>query len=127
MIRAKAPRHRRLLIADDSDAIRWLIRSTLECEFAEVIEIVHGRDLYCVLLDDDDVVILTDACVHAGPQFLDAWRALHPTVPTLLVAAHPDEAIRARARALAIPLLETPFSAARLRAVTSQLAGATKA
>ena len=120
---AAAPIRRRLVIADDSPEMRWLVRSAVGAEFAEVVEAADGRELFWELLRSsrthgENQVIVTDLCMptYDGLEVLDAWLDLNPRVPTILITAFPSEAVRERAAQLGAVLLAKPFSTATLRA-----------
>lgn len=125
---AAAPIRRRLLIADDSSEMRWLVRSAVGAEFAEVVEAADGRELFWELLrcsrtDGENQVIVTDLCMptYDGLEVLDAWLDLNPHVPTILITAYPSEAVRERAAQLGAVLLAKPFSTAMLRAAVCEV------
>lgn len=121
------PNPRRLVIADDSMAMRWFVRSAIGDEFGEVIEAADGRELFWALVrctfgstvNDRDQVIVTDHVMptYDGLDVLDAWRDLHPQVLTVLITAYPSATVRRRAEALGAVLLAKPFSTAALRDV----------
>jgi CheY-like chemotaxis protein len=114
----------RLVIADDSAEMRWLVRFAVGDDFAEVVEAADGRELMWVLLrselgphtDEIDVVV-TDLCMpgYDGLDILDAWRDLRPTAPTILITAFPNEDVQRRAAELGATMLAKPFSTATLR------------
>lgn len=124
-----SPRHRRLVIADDSEAMRWLVRDTVGADFHEVIEASNGRELLWSLMrsslqvTDEDLVIITDLYMptYDGLQVLDAWRELHPRVATVMITAFPTDEVRQRARELGIRLLAKPFSTATLKTVVAEV------
>jgi CheY-like chemotaxis protein len=115
----------RLLIADDSPEMRWLVRASVGDRFATVIETVDGRQLMWTLLrlftqapaEVSDLVVITDLCMPAydGLAVLEAWRELACDVPMILLTAFPSATVRARAEDLGAFVLAKPFQAATLR------------
>jgi CheY-like chemotaxis protein len=127
--------HRRLVIADDSAEMRWLVRSAIGDDFHEVVEAADGRELFWTLLrtsfvardpEHDNLVVITDLCMpgYDGLEVLDAWRDLEHPVPTLLITAFPSDAVRARAKEIGVAVLAKPFSTAALRLALRELSHA---
>jgi|MudIll2142460700_1097286.scaffolds.fasta_scaffold249436_2 CheY-like chemotaxis protein len=122
---SKSNRTRRLVIADDSAEMRWLVRSAIGNEFGEVVEAADGRELFWTLLRSevtakaDDDVIVTDLVMptYDGLDVLGAWRELYPDAPAILITAFPSDAVRRRARELGAVVLSKPFSTTALREV----------
>jgi CheY-like chemotaxis protein len=123
--------HRRLVIADDSAEMRWLVRTALGDDFGEVVEAADGRELFWTLLrssfrstaDEEDQVIVTDLCMPAydGLDVLDAWRDLYPHARAVLITAFPSEAVRRRAQEVGATLLAKPFSTSTLRSLVREV------
>ena len=124
--------HRRLVIADDSAEMRWLVRSAVGGDFHEVVEAADGRQLLWTLLrssfvaghaEHEDLVVITDLRMpgYDGLEVLDAWRELERRVPTILITAFPSDTVRARAKELGIAVLAKPFSTAALRQTLREL------
>lgn len=116
----------RLVIADDSAEMRWLVRAAVGLEFGEVVEAADGRELFWALLQssfardaarDSDLFVIADFAMPAynGLDVLDAWRELERRAPTLVITAFPSDELRARAARLGIALLAKPFTTAELR------------
>lgn len=118
---------RRLVIADDSPEMRWLVRAAAGEQFSEIVEAANGRDLLWTLLRGEikarclpeRQVVVTDMCMpgYDGLDVLEAWREQHPTHPAILITAFPDDTVRERAEKLGIVMLAKPFSTATLRRV----------
>ncbi|MBX3160145.1 MAG: response regulator [Deltaproteobacteria bacterium] len=123
----------RLVIADDSAEMRWLVRTAVGQEFAEVVEAADGRELLWTLLrtelrspEGPPDVVVTDLYMpgYSGLDVIDAWRELHPANPWILITAFPDDAVARRAARLGATMLAKPFSTAQLRnAVHAALGG----
>jgi CheY-like chemotaxis protein len=123
---------RRLLIADDSPEMRWLIRSMLGHKFGEVAEAADGRELFWQLLraayiEDRSLLVIADVYmpIYDGLQVLDAFRYLGFDLPLLVISAFPNDHIRERVARLGVPMLPKPFTGPQLeRAVAELRAGA---
>jgi DNA-binding NtrC family response regulator len=122
---------RRLVIADDSPEMRWLVRAAVGDRFAEVIEASDGRQLLWTLLRlfmterdrGPDLVVITDLCMpgYDGLAVLDAWTELACDVPLIVITAFPSVPVRARAQQLGALVLAKPFSTATLRHLIGQV------
>ena len=66
---------RRLLVADDEDAIRALVRMTLEGESLEILEAADGEQAVAMAREHHPDVILLDVMMP-GRSGLDVCRAL---------------------------------------------------
>jgi len=123
---------RRLVIADDSADMRWLVRTAVGNEFADVVEVSDGRALLWTLLRASfaaaagtapALVVITDLRMPAydGLAVLGAWRDIAPKVPLILMTAHPSDAVYARAGELDAFVLAKPFPTAALRGLVNQV------
>jgi CheY-like chemotaxis protein len=123
----------RLIIADDSADMRWLVRSTLQPEFRDVIEIADGRQLFACLLratlaagprSPDDLVLVVDVRmpVYSGLEVLDAWHDAEHPIPIVVITSFPDDAVRTEVERLGAVLLPKPFSRATLQRVVGDVA-----
>lgn len=122
------PRPQRLLIADDSAAMRTLVREAVGHRFSEILEAADGRDLLWTLMrsevaSHEHPLVISDLCMpgYDGLDVLEAWRDLYPKHPTVLITAFPSQAIRERAAQLEIALLAKPFSTSALRRVIEEV------
>ena len=123
----------RLIIADDSADMRWLVRSTLQPEFTDVLEAADGRQLFSLLLrasltegssEPAALVLIVDVRmpVYDGLEVLDAWQDDEPHIPVIVITSFPDDAVCAEVERLGAILLPKPFSRATLRRVVSDAA-----
>lgn len=119
---------RRLLIADDSPDMRWLIRSLIGRRFADIEEVEDGRQLFWHLLrasyvDDHSLVVIADVYmpIYDGLQVLDAFRYLGFAVPLLAITAFPSTEMEERVARLGVPLLPKPFTGPQLERAISEL------
>jgi two-component system response regulator AtoC len=123
--------HPRLVIADDSSEIRWLVRATVGEQFAEVVEVSDGRQLMWTLLQlfmsardqVPEIVVITDVCMptYDGLAVLDAWTELGCDVPLIIITAFPSALVHARAQELGAIVLAKPFSTAALRRLIGEI------
>lgn len=111
-----------LVIADDSAAMRWLVRAAVGKDFAAVVEVADGRELFWTLLrssfaSQPHQVVVTDLCMpeYDGLDVIAAWRELQPQSPAIVITAFPSEEARRRAAAAGAVMLAKPFSTADLR------------
>ena len=122
----------RLIIADDSADMRWLVRSTLP-EFTDVLEAADGRQLFSLLLrasvaagssEPAALVLIVDVRmpVYDGLEVLDAWQDDEPHIPVIVITSFPDDAVRAEVERLGAILLPKPFTRATLRRVVNAAA-----
>jgi len=120
---------RRLVIADDSPEMRWLVRGAVGHRFDEIIDVSDGRALLGALLRSADStgstgsedaptdVLVSDATMpgYDSLEVIDAWRERHPAGRAVVLTASPDDEIRRRAAELGATVLEKPFSVSALR------------
>lgn len=123
----------RLIIADDSADMRWLVRSTLQPEFPDVLEAADGAQLFTLLLrvsvaagwsEPAALVLIVDVRmpVYDGLEVLDAWQDDEPHIPVIVITSFPDDAVHAEVERLGAVLLPKPFTRATLRRVVSDAA-----
>jgi len=127
----QAERPRRLVIADDSSEMRWLVRAAVGDQFSDVVEVSDGRQLLWTLLRlfvkqgdrDPEIVVITDFCMptYDGLAVLDAWTELQSDSPSILMTAFPSALVHARAEQLGAVVLAKPFSTAALRRLIGEL------
>lgn len=118
----------RLVIADDSADMRWLIRSILAPEFGEIVEAADGRQLIWALIRtqekhhlEPDTVVVADVYmpVYDGLEVLHAWQDGESRVPVVIVTAFPNDDVRQIAARLGAVLLAKPFLREELRAAVA--------
>ncbi|HWW53635.1 MAG TPA: response regulator [Acidimicrobiales bacterium] len=114
-----------MLVSDDENDIRFLLRSALERAGFEVHETGNGRETFEAALEIHPTVITTDIlepCV-SGLDALDMLKAEHTTrdIPVIVVTCMHDPAHRNKAFALgAAEYMTKPLSlSAYLRSVES--------
>lgn len=98
----------RVLVVDDNDAVRDSLKTLLELQSVPV-ETFETCQEFLALAFEDAVCLGLDIHLHgmSGLDVEEAMRRGKRSLPTILIAARFDDAIRDRARALgAIALLE---------------------
>jgi DNA-binding NtrC family response regulator len=107
-----------VLVVDDDDQMRALLRRTLEDDGYEVAELNRGTHVLDTLRGDPfDLVILDKEMPGVtGLDLLPALRHEFPRVPVVLVTAFGGRQVAGRAiRMGAASYLEKPFRLAQLR------------
>jgi DNA-binding response OmpR family regulator len=113
-----------LLIADDDADMRVLVRTTLQRDYPEALELTDGRELFWHLLRASfanarprDLVIVADIRMPAytGLDVLDAWQDETRAVPCIVITSFPDDHVRARVAELGATLVSKPFTRGALR------------
>jgi CheY-like chemotaxis protein len=117
----------RILLAEDDDAVRDMLRTTLERDGFEVVAVANVRDALRYIATEDFDALLSDLHMpHAGDGFtvVSAMRHTHPRAVTLVLSGYPaiDEALSA-IRLQADEVLTKPIQSASLReAIRNKLA-----
>lgn len=110
----------RVLVAEDDEALRFVVVSRLLDDGYEVFEAESGADILSKLdamRQDDfpsegfDLLVLDQRMPGlTGMDVLRILRASHCEIPVILMTAFPDATLRAEARSLEVPVLSKPFS-----------------
>jgi DNA-binding response OmpR family regulator len=117
----------RVLLAEDEDAVRDMLRATLERDGFEVVAVANVRDALRYIATENFDALLSDLHMpHAGDGFtvVSAMRHTHPQAVTLVLSGYPaiDEALSA-IRLQADEVLVKPIRTASLReAIRNKLA-----
>ncbi|MGA9529212.1 MAG: response regulator [Terriglobales bacterium] len=90
----------RILLAEDDDSVRDMLRSMLERDDFEVVAVTNVRDALRYIATENFDALLSDLHMpHAGDGFtvVSAMRHTHPQAVTLVVSGYPaiDEALAA--------------------------------
>jgi len=119
----------RLIVADDSREMRWLIRSTLRPWSSQIVEAADGRELFWELLRcsrayaERDVLVVTDICmpVYSGLDVLEVYDELgyHPS--TVVVTSFPAERTQTLVARMGGILIPKPFTTSALRHVVEHV------
>jgi DNA-binding response OmpR family regulator len=117
---------RRVLIVDDDEAIRALLRLTLPTEEYEVAEAVDGEDGIRMLVETDPDLMLLDWKMPGrhGSLVLDEVKARRPTLPVIVLTSEIQEHHRRLAESLRVDaFLTKPFSPIELLETIERLLG----
>jgi two-component system, OmpR family, phosphate regulon response regulator PhoB len=104
---------RRVLIADDDETIRALLRMTLADEEYEIAEAADGTEALQLASGSPHDLVLLDWKMPGthGSLVLDELKARHPDLPVVVLTAEQQEHHRALAESLrADAFLTKPFS-----------------
>lgn len=106
----------RLLIADDQDAIRQMVRITLATQGWHIVEATTGQQALQLAKSEKPDLALLDVDMGQGPTGFDVCRAIKADdatmhMPVVLLTAYDNEADRAKGFAAgADRYLTKPFS-----------------
>jgi DNA-binding response OmpR family regulator len=117
-------RRRRVLIVDDDEAIRALLRLTLPSDEYDVTEAVDGEHALEVLTVSRPELVLLDWKMPGrhGSLVLDDVKARHPKLPVIVLTSELQEYHRALAESLGVDaFLTKPFSPMELLATVERL------
>ena len=109
----------KLLLAEDDDAVRDMLRQALERDGFDVVAVSNVREALNRIAAEDFDALLSDLHMpHAGDGFtvVSAMRHTHPNAVTLVLSGYPelDEALSA-IRLQADEILVKPIEIASLR------------
>ena len=121
----------KLIIADDSAEMRFVIRAVIGDSFAEIAEASDGRELIWQLMRSrrgrdaqglPALVVIADVImpVYDGLQVLTAWQDGEAVVPLVVISSFPSDDARERAAVLGAQFLAKPFTRAELRRAVEQ-------
>src|SRR5271165_6262773 len=90
----------KILLADDDEAVRGMLRAAMERDGFEVVAVASVREaLSCIATEDFDVLLSDLHMPQAGDGFtvVSAMRHTHPEAVTLILSGFPelDEALSA--------------------------------
>src|SRR6266851_4673938 len=111
----------RILLAEDDDSVRDMLRAALERDGFEVVAVAGVREALRRIAAEEFDVLLSDLHMpHAGDGFtvVSAMRHTHPDAVTLVLSGYPalDEALAA-IRLEADEVLVKPIEIASLREI----------
>jgi DNA-binding response OmpR family regulator len=115
-----------VLIVDDDEAIRALLRLTLPTEEYEVAEAVDGEDGLRMLAETKPDLMLLDWKMPGrhGSLVLDEVKARRPTLPVIVLTSEIQEHHRRLAESLHVDaFLTKPFSPIELLETIERLLG----
>ena len=101
-----------VFVVDDDVAILPSTRFFLECEGHAVVTFRDGPTLLAAFPGPSPDIVLLDHIMPGmdGLEVAARLRDLDVRVPAVLITGHPDPAIRVRARAAGIPVVEKPLA-----------------
>ena len=122
-------KRRKILVAEDDDAMRELVVETLRAADYEVRGVADGAELLVALARNDrfhyrnvDLVLADLRMPHcSGLQVCDAMAGARTRPKFLVLTAFPDDASVATAGALGATVIAKPVTMARLVAIVSEL------
>jgi len=117
---------KRVLIVDDDQSIRTLLRMTLPDDAYEVIEAADGSEVVDLLAQDAPDLVVLDWRMPGrhGAFVLDDLKGQYPKLPVIVLTAEGRDTQRALAEALrADAFLTKPFSPLQLLETIEQLLG----
>lgn len=115
----------RILVCDDEENIRQVIRQMLEREGMEIIEAQNGdRALELLRVQEFDLLLLDFMMPGmSGLELLDATRTLVPRLPVIMLSGAADKAFRRKAISRgASECLLKPFDLTELTHLVEQFA-----
>ena len=114
-MKERSPRARLVLVVDDDDMIRRLLRTVLEADEIEVVEATDGDAALAALADLQPTVIVLDVMMP-GLDGVEVCRRIdHRTAKVVMLTARDDpELERAATQAGADAFLTKPFSSIEL-------------
>jgi ActR/RegA family two-component response regulator len=106
----------KLLLAEDDDAVRGMLRTALERDGFEVVTVSNVREGLSRIVTEDFDALLSDLHMpHAGDGFtlVSAMRHMHPDALTLVLSGYPEidealSAIRLQADQVLVKPIEIP-------------------
>lgn len=100
-----------ILIVDDDTAVRASLAFSLELEGFRVRTFATAEALLIGELPGDNACLLLDERLPgvSGLDALAQLRSRHVALPALLMTSNPSPALRAAARAAAVPIIEKPL------------------
>ena len=117
---------RRVLIVDDDESIRALLRLTLPIEDYEVAEAVDGEQGLRMVAEADPDLVLLDWKMPGthGSLVLDAVKARRPRLPVIVLTSEIQEHHRRLAESLRVDaFLNKPFSPTEILETIERLLG----
>ena len=117
---------KRILLADDEDAIRRLMRSLLARSGFEILEARNGIEAIEIIRSDSFDLAIVDLMmpIANGYRVLEVLRSETPTVPVLIVSAAGEVGLGMLP--VDVPVLRKPFDADDLTRMVNDLIGASE-
>lgn len=105
-----------VLIVDDSEGVREVIREELLLHESTVVEASSGKQALEIFAENPVDIIISDIVMPNGNGFFlfDQIRQLSKPPVVVLMSAYADKAMRAEAKSRQAVLLEKPFTFDRI-------------
>ncbi len=113
-----------VLIVDDDEVIRSLLRLTLPTEGFDVLEAKDGKDALGLADGNAPALVVLDWRMPglSGEQVLTELKRRHPETPIIVLTAEPESASREQAESLGADVfVSKPFSPLQLLATIERL------
>jgi DNA-binding response OmpR family regulator len=113
-----------VLIVDDDDVIRSLLRVTLPDEGYDLVEAQDGDQALQISDARRPALVLLDWRMPgiSGEDVLTALKQRHPDIPVIVLTAEPEAKVRAQAESLGADIfMAKPFSPLQLLATVERL------
>jgi DNA-binding response OmpR family regulator len=105
---------RLVLVVDDDEVVRKVVRMVLEADDFEVVEAANGPDALASVASEHPPLMVLDVMMP-GMDGIEVLRSLPPDVKVLMLTARDDAATEAASRAAgAADFLAKPFSSVEL-------------
>jgi DNA-binding response OmpR family regulator len=115
---------RLVLVVDDDEVVRKVVRMVLEADDFEVVEAADGAEALASVASDHPPLMVLDVMMP-GMDGIELLRHLPPEVKVLMLTARDDSATEAASReAGAADFLAKPFSSVELLDHVERLIGA---
>ena len=115
--------HKKILIVDDEDIVRYSFRKIFREPGFEIIEASNGLDALSVIKKESPDLVLMDIEMPGlnGLEAIQRIKAMNPQLPVIIMTAFgTSERVIAAMKYGAFEYLEKPFDVARLKAVISE-------
>jgi CheY-like chemotaxis protein len=113
-----------VLIVDDDEVIRSLLRLTLPDEGYDLVEAEDGDQALQISDADQPALVLLDWRMPgiSGEEVLTALKQRYPDVPVVVLTAEPEAKVRTQAESLGADVfMAKPFSPLQLLATVERL------
>jgi CheY-like chemotaxis protein len=113
-----------VLIVDDDEVIRSLLRLTLPDEGYDLVEAEDGDQALQISDADQPALVLLDWRMPgiSGEEVLTALKQRYPDVPVIVLTAEPEAKVRTQAESLGADVfMAKPFSPLQLLATVERL------
>jgi DNA-binding response OmpR family regulator len=113
-----------VLIVDDDEVIRSLLRLTLPAEGYDVVEAQDGDQALEIISARPPALVLLDWRMpgRSGESVLTELKTTHPEIPVIVLTAEPEADVRSLAESLGADVyMAKPFSPLQLLAAVEKL------